>query len=203
MADIEGLKYIVVGADGDSPAGDPAGIVDAVETLLDRERYEDRVVVAGSLRPVAEWKIPEGMTRHGVFVCWPGVTLPEARVVEETVGDVRNSAATVILRVRIRKGSYARIKKAAEYERQVFKDGKKDQYVSTFCLVPIMEHVEAVEAARRAADAADFSGGVVEDATVQKPVQGVQKTVIATNGGGNGGGNGAEVDQYDRFGYLV
>jgi hypothetical protein len=86
------------------------------------------------------------------------VTFLEAKLVESTVGDVRNSAATVMVRIRVRKGTYARIKRASEYERVVFNDGKRGQYVSTFCLMPIMAHVEEIEAAQRLAAEAEFSG---------------------------------------------
>jgi hypothetical protein len=156
VSDADGAKYIVVGSDYRS---NKFRIVDAVEHMLDREQTDDRVVVLGSLRPVAEWRIPEGMRTHVVCVVWGGVTLREAKLIESAVGDVRSSAAMVTLRVRMRKGTLSRIKKAAEYERLVYNDGgKRGQYVSEFCEGPIIQHLEAVEAAQRAAAEADFGG---------------------------------------------
>jgi hypothetical protein len=164
LSDVTGKKYYV-------SAGKAVGmtLARALSEMLKREDYDDRIVVCGSDRPIAMWKVPEGLRAPTPCVFWPGVSVAEATAIQQSPLIRQHSREMVLLRVRTRRSTKERIERAAAYEQIMFGEisaataksktpklfGRKSN-LSAFCLGAVLERVEKVEAVQRAAD--QFTG---------------------------------------------
>jgi hypothetical protein len=149
--DVVGEKYIVVG--GAPPTG-ALPLVAALARLIDRAEPRDRVVVAGSHRPVVVWRGAQPR------IDYVGASAAEARAADASGLLVESGADHVILRIRMNRRTLARIKRAAERVRVATADpeGRRGKFVSTWALAVLLEALEALDREIEAVKAANFTG---------------------------------------------
>ncbi|NDC58448.1 MAG: hypothetical protein EBZ50_06420 [Alphaproteobacteria bacterium] len=132
--------------------------------MIDRDEPEDRLVVAGSHRPIVVWS----KNNRGRYVLKPhfvGSSVEEVRAVRDSGLLHESGADHVMLRVRMRRSTLERIRVAAEHVRirTCDAEGRKGKFMSTWVLSILLDALAALETEISAVNAAGFSGKAPRD----------------------------------------
>lgn len=128
-----------------------------LSAAADQFSEDDRkITVHGSGRVVAVWKKREGLRESVPCIHWVGASVAEANALHDLLGVGDRKGEDVILRVRMKRATLNRVKRAADYEQSLFGDGRRGQYMSAFALSAILARLDEVEAAQQQAETAGF-----------------------------------------------
>jgi len=140
-------------------------LVGALIEMINRCDYDDRIVAIGSNRPIVIWKIPDGLRTPAPCVFWPGASVAESIIVQQSKIVRARDREVCLLRIRCTRRVKTRIESAAEYDRELVEpqrrpkkgsDGTQKHFgrksnLSAFCLFAILKQVEEVEQVRERA----------------------------------------------------
>lgn len=149
-------KYLVFG--GAPPTG-CLSLFDALERMHERDAAEDRIVVFGSHRPIVAWgRAPHG--RRVLRVDHVGASVAEARIARESGLLHESGADHVILRVRMRRSTLERVRRAAEHVRIRSGDpeGREGKFMSTWVVSILLDALAQLDAEIATVQAAGFTG---------------------------------------------
>lgn len=149
-------KYLVLG--GAPPTGCLC-LADALERIHERDEPADRVVAVGSRRPIVAWGISPHRKRV-LRVDHVGASAEESRICRESGLLHESGSDHVILRVRMRRSTLERIRRAAEHVRVRSGDpeGRQGKFMSTWVVSILLDALAQLEAEVSAVQAAGFTG---------------------------------------------
>lgn len=143
--DVDGAKYVV-------REGAPVTLARAVDAFLALDDCDDAITVAGSGRPILVWKVPLGMRERAPKCYWPGCSSREADALAALVP--RPAREMVVIRIPVKQATARRARRCAEFERGQFGDGKRNQYLASYCLAAVMSRMEETEAVMKLGEGA-------------------------------------------------